>query len=216
MTQQTDRFYLPAAGRDWALPLYDPLVKLLGGDSARRELIAQAAISSGHRILDIGCGTGTLLVLIKRLYPDSQVVGIDPDPKALALAEKKSARAQVAFQLDRGFSDQLPYPKASFDRVFSSFMYHHLKPNDRETTLREVRRVLKPGGFFHMVDFSSHSHSRSGLANRIHSSDQLKDNSQSRILELMGKAGFAESRKVNDRKMLLGLMRVAYYEGIAG
>jgi len=66
------RTYLPAAGRDWALPLYDPLVKLLGGDAARRTLFDQAAVQCAHRVLDVGCGTGTLAMLIKRLHPDDR------------------------------------------------------------------------------------------------------------------------------------------------
>ena len=57
-------------------------------------------------------------------------------------------------QLDQGFADALPYPDASFDRVLSSFMFHHLSRDVKEKTLREARRVLKPGGRFHMVDFA--------------------------------------------------------------
>ncbi len=56
---ESTRTYLPAAGHHWSLPFYDPIVKLLGGDKARRVLIDQAAIEAGHRVLDIRCGTGT-------------------------------------------------------------------------------------------------------------------------------------------------------------
>lgn len=80
------RTYFPAAGHDWSLPFYDPIVKLLGGDKALRVLIDQAALQPGHRVLDIGCGTGTLAVFIKREHPDVVTIGIDPDPKALARA----------------------------------------------------------------------------------------------------------------------------------
>jgi ubiquinone/menaquinone biosynthesis C-methylase UbiE len=111
--------YLPAAGRDWLLPLYDPFVKLFGGDTARRKLLDQATVRPGHHVLDIGCGTGTFATLIKGLYPDVDVVGLDPDPKALARAKRKAERAAVSIRLDQGFSDELPYPEASFDRVFS-------------------------------------------------------------------------------------------------
>src|SRR5215510_271799 len=131
------RTYIPAAGHDWALPLYDPFVKLLGGARARKALLDQAAIQSGQRVLDIGCGTGSLVTLIKRLHPGVDVVGLDPDPKALIRARRKAERASVLIQLDRGFSDELPYPDASFDRVFSSFMRHHLQAGERERTLRE-------------------------------------------------------------------------------
>ena len=108
----SSRTYLPAAGHDWSLPLYDPIVKLLGGDAARKALLEQAALRPGQRVLDVGCGTGTLATLIKQLYPDVEVVGLDPDPKALARARRKAARAGVSIQFDQGFGDELPYPEA--------------------------------------------------------------------------------------------------------
>jgi SAM-dependent methyltransferase len=106
----TRKAYLPAAGKDWLLPLYDPLTKLLGVEAFHRRLINQATISLGHRVLEIGCGTGTLAILIKRLNPAAQVVGIDPDPKALERARRKAQRHGNAIQFDQGFSEELPYP----------------------------------------------------------------------------------------------------------
>jgi ubiquinone/menaquinone biosynthesis C-methylase UbiE len=108
------------------LPLYDPMMKLLGGDEARRTLVEGAWLRPGQRILDIGCGTGSLLVLIKQLYPESLVIGLDPDPKALARARRKAEKAFLSIQFDQGFSHKLPYDDASMDRVFSSYMLHHL------------------------------------------------------------------------------------------
>ena len=148
------RTFLPAAGRDFFLPLYDPLTSLLGGDRARRHLIEQANISSGQRILDIGCGTGTLAVQLKKERADVEVVGLDPDPKALRRARAKTTRAGVSVQFDQGFADALPYESSSFHRVLSSLMFHHLEDETREKTLREVLRVLKPGGSFHLFDFT--------------------------------------------------------------
>src|SRR5215831_8205238 len=105
---QSSRTYLPAAGHDWFLPLYDPIVKLVGGDAARRVLIEQARLGKGQRVLEVGCGTGTLTTMIKRLRPDVEVVGLDPDPKALARARRKAERSGVSIQFDQGFGDQLP------------------------------------------------------------------------------------------------------------
>ncbi|HXG94844.1 MAG TPA: class I SAM-dependent methyltransferase [Blastocatellia bacterium] len=214
--EKHQRTFLPAAGRDWLLPLYDPFVKLLGGDSARRALLDQAKIQPGHHILDIGCGTGSLVILIKQLYPDAITVGLDPDPKALARAKRKAERAAVSIQFDEGFSDELPYGDASFDRVFSSFMFHHLEENEKEKTLSEVRRVLKPGGSLHLLDFGGPKHGGSGILARLfHASHRLKDNSEDRILGLMSQAGLAQPKKVSDGRLLFGLLRTAYYQASA-
>jgi ubiquinone/menaquinone biosynthesis C-methylase UbiE len=205
-----ERTYVPAAGHDFFLPFYDPLQSLMGGDSARAELIAEAAISVGQRVLDIGCGTGSLVVKLGSLHPDAEVVGLDPDPKALLRARRKIERAKVAVTLDRGFADELPYESASFDRVFSSFMFHHLGPAEKAGTLAEVRRVLKPGGALHLLDFAGSSDHKPGfLANLLHSGDHMQDNHSDRIIELFREAGFPGAREITHRSSVFG--RIAHY-----
>lgn len=204
------RTYIPAAGHAWFLPLYDPILKLLGADAPRKVLIDQAALRPSHRVLDIGCGTGSLVILIGRLHPGVDVVGLDPDPKALARARRKAERAALSIRFDEGFSDELPYPEASFDRVFSSFMFHHLGPDEKEKTLDEIRRVLKPGGSLHMLDFGGpESSPHSFLAHLLHFSNRLKDNFGGRILTLIGQAGLADAKEVSRRATLFG--PIAYY-----
>lgn len=209
--EKTHKAYIPAAGRDLFLPLYDPIAKLFGGDRAKRDLIQQAALPPGARVLDIGCGTGTLAVLIKRLHPDAEVTGLDPDPKALARARAKAERAGVVVRFDQGFADDLPYQDGSFDRVFSSFMLHHLELRVKEGTLAEVCRVLKPGGSLHLLDFGGPKSTRGGLLSRlIHSSEILKDNFDDRIIALMGAAGLADAREVDHRATIFG--QIAFYQ----
>lgn len=190
------RSFLPAAGKNWTLFLYDPLVELLGLGRLRAPLIAQSALGSARRVLDLGCGTGTFAIELKRLHPALEVVGLDPDPAALARSRRKAARAGASIQFDQGFSDSLPYPSASFDRVFSSFMFHHVPPAERPATLAEVRRVLAPRGSFHLVDFSRPDGPLPWLARHIHSSAHLRDNSDSGILALLAEAGFLNPSKV--------------------
>jgi ubiquinone/menaquinone biosynthesis C-methylase UbiE len=207
----SQREFLPAAGRDVFLPLYDPLVSLMGFGRAVQELISQANIQHDHSVLDVGCGTGTLIVMLKRRYPAVQVVGLDPDSKALRRADKKIRRAGVSVQLDHGFADELPYREASFDRVFSSFMFHHLDEAERERTSREVLRVLKPGGSFHLLDFVADDDAH-GFFERLFAGHALmKTNTNERLLRLISRAGFTNVTKVKEGSMLFGLMRTSYF-----
>lgn len=210
---ESERSYLPAAGRNLLLPLYDPIVKLFGGDAAREALLAQAGIQPKHRVFDLGCGTGTFDVFIKKRIPQVELVGLDPDPKALARARKKAEREGIAIQFDHGFGDQLPYPDASFDRAISSFMFHHIPTEEKGKTLREVHRVLKPGGEFHLADFEGPEEHKHGFIGRLLLSHaHLKENTAANIIALMTAAGFAEAAKVGRRKKRLG--SVAYYRAV--
>jgi ubiquinone/menaquinone biosynthesis C-methylase UbiE len=204
------RHYLPAAGHDWFLPLYDPFTRLLGMEQVRGELVSHSALQPLQRVLDIGCGTGALTILIKQQHPAVDAIGLDPDPKALARAERKALRASVAVRFDRGFSEALPYADASIDRVFSSMMFHHLELPAKQQTLEEIRRVLVPGGRLHLLDFlTSGNRERSRMLRWIHSHHQLADNGEERVLGLMRDAGLAGARKVAERRMVLGTL--AFY-----
>jgi ubiquinone/menaquinone biosynthesis C-methylase UbiE len=214
MADASGRPYVPAAGKHWRLPFYDLIAKVLGADAARALLVEQAACRVGDRVLEIGCGTGSLLLAVKRSQPGADVVGLDPDPAALAMARRKAARAVVSIRTDQGFADELPYPDASFDRVLSSFMFHHLPHAVKEASMREVRRVLKPGGRFHMVDFAPGGRTTRGfLGHLIHADRHLRDNAEDRVLALMRDAGLADAQVLARRPSRIG--SAAYYQAAA-
>ena len=203
--------YISAAGQDWLLPLYDPLTRLLGVEAAHTKLLSQAAISPGQRVLEIGCGTGNLTLLAQRLNPAAQFVGIDPDPKALARARRKAGREGFTIQFDPGFSQELPYPDASFDRVLSSLMLHHLPPDARLVTLQEAHRVLKQGGSLHLLDFDEASHPSAGLHGHIvHPRHGYTPHDM--VIRLMREAGFAESQQVARQNLIIG--KIVYYKAL--
>ena len=212
MTSISNRTYLPAAGHDAFLPVYDLLTALIGADKPRRTLLEKAKLSPGSRVLDIGCGTGTLVTLINKRHPNIDVSGLDPDPKALARATRKAGPDAANVHFDRGFSDSLPYANHSFDCVFSSYMFHHLEDDSRESTLREVRRVLKPGGRFFLLDFEA---AENGHRSLFHGHHRMKDNTPRRILELLSEAGFRSVTKFASHKVLLGLASAAMFEAVA-
>jgi ubiquinone/menaquinone biosynthesis C-methylase UbiE len=147
-----ERGFLPGMAKEWLLPLYDPMTRLFGADRVHRQLVDQLGLRPGQRVLEIGCGTGNLLLAAKQTQPAAVAVGLDPDLAALARARRKARRRGLAVQLDRGYADELPYPDDSVDVVLSSFMLHHLPDDERETAVREVVRVLRPGGVLHLVD----------------------------------------------------------------
>jgi ubiquinone/menaquinone biosynthesis C-methylase UbiE len=145
---------IPALGYSWLTSLYDPVVRWTTRERTfKGKLLAQAAVSPGDRVLDVGCGTGTLTIELKQRCPESTIVGIDADADVLAIAARKLRAAGVEVALDIGRSDDLPYEDATFDRAVSSLMLHHLTRAEKKMTLRELFRVLRPGGQLHVADW---------------------------------------------------------------
>ena len=188
---KSDR-YIPALGLDRLTPLYDPLLRwVVREETFKRRLIDQAQIRPGQRVLDLGCGTATLTILVKQTHPDSEVVGIDGDPKVLEIGRMKATRAGVDIKLDHGMAFQLPYPDHWFDRVLSSLVFHHLTTENKHRTLSEIVRVLKPGGELHVVDFGKpHNAYARLIAPIIWRLEQAADNVKGRLPEMFRQAGF--------------------------
>ena len=146
--------YIPALSFRWLTPLYDPLLKwVMREESFKRKLIQVANIEPGMQVLDLGCGTGTLTIMLKQSVPQAQVIGLDGDSEVLSIARSKANQASVDIQWEQGLSYNLPYAAETFDRVVSSLVIHHLVSADKVRTFQEIHRVLRPGGEFHMVDF---------------------------------------------------------------
>jgi ubiquinone/menaquinone biosynthesis C-methylase UbiE len=177
-----ERHYLPAMGRHWMLFLYDPFTRLAGARRLHDELLDRAGVEAGHRVLEIGCGTGNLVLALGRRTPRADVLGTDPDPAALRKAGRKAARRGLPVRFERAFADELPVPDGSVDRVLSCFMLHHLASADKVRAMADVRRVLRPGGELHLVDADGIPHGR-------HPHPQLADNAPDRVVALMADAG---------------------------
>jgi len=146
--------YIPALSFRWLTPLYDPLLKwIMREENFKRILISQANIQPEMKVLDLGCGTGTMTIMLKQGVPQAKVIGLDGDKEVLTIARSKAIQAGVDVQWEQGLAYRLPYPDNSFDRVVSSLVFHHLVSTDKVRAFQEINRVLRPGGKFHMVDF---------------------------------------------------------------
>ncbi|MDV9170848.1 methyltransferase domain-containing protein [Streptomyces sp. W16] len=118
-------------------------------------LAALSGARAGDRVLDVGCGTGYLTRrMADRVGPDGAVTGVDPSPPVLDYARHKKQRpgsAPCAYR--EGIAESLELPDASFDTVVTSLMLHHLPEELRPAALREMHRVLRPGGRLLVVEF---------------------------------------------------------------
>jgi ubiquinone/menaquinone biosynthesis C-methylase UbiE len=192
MTQYEPK-YIPALSWKVLTPFYDTFFRLtMREELFKRRLIEQAQIRSGQRVLDLGCGTGTLTIMVKQAHPNSEVSGLDGDPQILEIARHKAAQAGSPITFDEGMAFQLPYPNASFDRVLSSMVFHHLTTQDKEKSLAEIYRVLKPDGELHLVDFGvPHGFYAKIISSLMRRFERLDDNINGRIPEMLAKAKFS-------------------------
>jgi len=98
--------------------------------------------------------------------------------------------------------------------VFFAFMFHHLDPDEKDKTLQEARRVLKPNASLHLVDFGGAKVRSDGFIARLQPrTERLRDNFGDRIPTLMREAGFADPTEVAHRVTIFG--RVTYYRATA-
>lgn len=189
---KTNPTYIPALRWKGLTPFYDLVLRwVMQEDNFKTKLIRQAQIQPGHKVLDLGCGTATLTVMAKKAHPDALLTGLDGDPDVLRRARAKANRAGVDLKLDLGMAYDLPYPDATFDRIISSLMFHHLGTQEKQQTMNEVYRVLRPGGTFSMVDFGQPQGLWSKLVSAVMARlEEVSDNHKGLLLTMMRLAGF--------------------------
>lgn len=206
VTKHHPHDYLPAAGHDALLPCYDVFSRLLGMNRVHETLIAQAGLADSRRILEIGCGTGNLIIRAKRRHPELEAVGCDPDPRALERARRKTD----AVRFEQGYAERLPYADGEFDRVLSSMMLHHIADDARNAAAKEIFRVLRPGGRLHLVDIGGDVSADDGLVPRlIRRSPHAAGNLGDAIPRLLRAAGFECTQVATHRQRVVG--RLTYY-----
>ena len=187
--------FVPALGVHFLTPLYDTVVAVTTREQTfRSALIAQAVTRAGLDVVDVGCGTGSLAVAIKRVAPGTRLSGVDGDPAVLQVATDKARSAGVEISFTRAWADELPFADASFDRVVSSLFFHHLDWRGKQRAAAEAHRVLRPGGELHVADWG-HPSSRVMRAlflvvQALDGFASTRDNVKGRLPSLFREAGF--------------------------
>ena len=179
---------------------YDLVVNLLSFGQAkviRQRALSLAHIQAGDSILDVGCGTGDLSLMAKRLAGASgRVCAIDAAPEMIEVAQQKAARASVDVDFRVGLIEALAFPAVSFDAVLSSLMMHHLPDDVKRQGLREIRRVLKPGGRLLIVDFMRPTNPGGHLMTLLMGHMAMRAGAQD-LPDLLREAGFDEAESGN-------------------
>lgn len=146
--------YIPALKFNRLTRFYDTLINKFLREKLWKQLLVGAIVNHMPlKMLDVGCGTATLTIMLQKEFPGASVTGIDGDSKILAIADKKIKEARLNINLKEALSFKLSFPSDHFDVVVSSLMLHHLSDDDKQKTLHEIIRVLKPGGQLVIADW---------------------------------------------------------------
>ena len=189
--------YVPALRHDWLTPFYDVIVKVTTRERRfKQALIDQARLAPELRVLDLATGSGTLALWMKQHQPTLDLSAVDGDPAILAMARRKAAKVNAEIQWLQALSTELPFPALHFDRVVSSLFFHHLTWDAKLRTAREVFRVTKAGGEFHVADWGRPQ----GLLMRglfvsiqlLDGFENTRDNVAGRLVPMFEQAGFVE------------------------
>ena len=189
--------FTPALGRPGLTWLYDIAIRLLTRERRWKSLLVrQVAPRPGETILDIGCGTGSLAILLKKASPAAIIVGLDPDPDILDRARAKAKSAGVEIDFRQGYArDAASIGDGVASKIVSSLVFHQVPIAEKRAGLAAAYIALQPGGTLHIADYGLQ---RTAFMRRLFRQVQRLDgfentqpNADGILPTLMGEARFA-------------------------
>ena len=189
--------YVPALRFHFLTRYYDRVVSHSTRERTfKTALIDQVGAFSRKEVLDLGCGTGTLVRILAERQPDAIITGLDSDRNALEQAKSKLENTSSCVSLRQGFAQDMPFESATFDIVISSLFFHHLTRQQKLEALKEIQRVLKPGGKLHLADWgrplSALQRGLFFLVQCLDGFETTQDSVEGALPRLISEAGFVD------------------------
>jgi ubiquinone/menaquinone biosynthesis C-methylase UbiE len=208
-----ERAYVPALGYRFLTRFYDPLVRATLKDRKLKSLLVDVlGVGPAMRVVDIGCGPGTLAVNIALAHPDAEVTGLDGDPEILGIARSKAERAGARVRFVVGSATAPPLEHGTFDRVATSLMLHHLSPEQKRDALRAMFDLLRPGGRLVVSDWGrpSGAFMRAAFVSIqiLDGFPNTADHVRGRLPEYIRNAGFADVAEIHRERTIYGTLRI--------
>lgn len=194
----SDPAYTPAAGHHWLTPFYDIGVAALTRERRwRRALVEQLRPGADDVIVDIGCGTGSLLTRIGKIAPSARLIGIDPDSAVLVRARKRIGKAALSVELHIGFARQAAELLTGVmpTKITSSLVVHQVPMEEKKAALAAMHSALEAGGEVHIADYGlqrtrlMRTLFRTVIQN-LDGRENTEPNAQGVLPDLMRKQGF--------------------------
>lgn len=213
---QGESKYVPALRFRILTRFYDPLVRFTLKDAKLKAMIVDRLNLQGGgermRIVDVGCGPGTLAIQIARAYPSATVFALDGDPEILAVAREKAHAAGVDERVSfvEGSAMAPPFEASTFDRVVTSLVLHHLAPADKTKALGAMFDLLRPGGRPLIADWGE---ARSRVMRAAFLSIQLldgfantRDHVSGKVPDYLRDAGFSAVEEIHRERTIYGVL----------
>ena len=201
MAEQTESpRYIPAARWKVLTRYFDLILAVTMREKRFRAATVDrldAELPENGRVVDVGCGTGTLAIALAERRTDAKVIGVDGDPEILYLARAKPGADRIEWK--QGLAGMLPFEDGSIDVVTISLVLHHLLPDEKREALREAKRILKDDGSLNIVDWGKPTDLlMSGVfyvAQAIDGFDRTADHRAGRLPQFINEAGFSNTTR---------------------